>query len=318
MFKNAHFDFISKKKLFFAISIVLIIIILLVSVIFGVNIDTQFKGGTIINYSYEGTIDKDSIEKVVEDTIGAKVSVNFKGGISGNDSFDIVLTESKGLAADKQVELTKVLSEKYDNNLVLLSNLSVDPTIGREFFYKSIVAVLFAAIVLVIYIAFRFKKISGWSAGVTAVLALFHDVIIVFGTFVIFRMPLDYNFIAVVLTILGYSINDTIVIYDRIRENKRLYGKSLTTTQLVNNSINETLARTINTTVSTLIAMIVTSIVAVIMGVNSILSFSFPMVIGMLSGTYSTVFIAGPLWVSWQDYKAKRVKKVKHREIKSQ
>lgn len=315
MFKNAHFDFIGKKKLFFGISIALFVIIALVSLVFGVKMDIQFKGGTIITYEYTGTINENDIKKTVEDAIGAKVNINVKGGISGKDSFDIVLTESKGLAAEKQVELTKALEENYDNKIELLSNTSVDPTIGHEFFYKSMVAVIFASLILVIYIAFRFKKISGWSAGVTAVMALVHDVIIVFGTFVIFRMPLDYNFIAVVLTILGYSINDTIVIYDRIRENKRLYGKTLTTKQLVNNSINETLARTINTTVSTLIAMIVISIVAVVSGVSSILSFSFPMIIGMLSGTYSTVFIAGPLWVTWQDYKAKRVKKVKHKEV---
>lgn len=318
MFKNTHFDFIGKRKLFFSISAVLIIVIALVSLIFGVKVDIQFKGGTMVDYTYEGQISEKDIKTIAEDVIEMPVEVKFKGGINGSDSFSITLTESKGLEASKQTELTESLTTKFDaNNIELLSNSSVNPTIGNEFFAKCIVAVLFAALVLIIYIGLRFKKISGWSAGVTAVAALAHDVIVVFGVFVIFRLPLDYNFIAVVLTILGYSINDTIVIYDRIRENKRVYGNKLTTEQLVNNSINESLSRTINTTVSTMIAMIVISVVALVSGVSSILSFSFPLIIGMLSGTYSTIFIAGPLWVQWQNRKAKKLAEASHKPKKA-
>lgn len=309
MFKNSHFDFIGKRKIFFSISCTLIALIALISVVFGVEMDIQFKGGTIITYSYDGTIIDKEVKDIAEKAIGTSVSVKLKAGINGKDSFDISLTELRGLEAEKLTALTDALESKYAGQISLLSNASVNPSIGKEFFLKSLVAVGFAALILIAYIGLRFKKISGWSAGVMAVAALFHDVIIVFGTFVIFRMPLDYNFIAVILTILGYSINDTIIIYDRIRENKRLYGKNLSTEQLVNNSINETLARTINTTTSTLIAMIVISVVALLSGVNSILSFSFPMIIGMLSGTYSTVFIAGPLWVQWQNHKAKKLAK---------
>lgn len=314
MFKNSHFDFIGRRKVFFSISCVLIALILLISVVFGVNMDIQFKGGSIVTYTYENEISANDIKSVAESVIGSSVSIKLKGGINGRDSFDISLTESKGIEAEKQTALTKAIEDKFAANKVeLLSNSSVDPTIGKEFFLKCIVAVVFAALILILYIGLRFKKISGWSAGVTAVSALLHDVIIVFGTFVIFRMPLDYNFIAVILTILGYSINDTIVIYDRIRENKRLYGKQLTTEQLVNNSINETLSRTINTTTSTMIAMVVITIVALITGVTSIVSFSFPMIVGMISGTYSTVFIAGPLWVEWQNYKEKKLHTIKNK-----
>lgn len=314
MFKNSHFDFIGRRKVFFSISCVLIALILLISVVFGVNMDIQFKGGSIVTYTYENEISANDIKSVAESVIGSSVSIKLKGGINGRDSFDISLTESKGIEAEKQTALTKAIEDKFAANKVeLLSNSSVDPTIGKEFFLKCIVAVVFAALILILYIGLRFKKISGWSAGVTAVSALLHDVIIVFGTFVIFRMPLDYNFIAVILTILGYSINDTIVIYDRIRENKRLYGKQLTTEQLVNNSINETLSRTINTTTSTMIAMVVITIVALVTGVTSIVSFSFPMIVGMISGTYSTVFIAGPLWVEWQNYKEKKLHTIKNK-----
>lgn len=313
MFKNAHFDFVGKRKIFFIISIALVLFILLFSVIFGVKVDVQFKGGTIITYSYEGNISESELKTLAKDTIGSDVSISFKGGLSGKDSFDITLESGKGLESEKQTLLTQELTKKYGDSIEFLTNSSVDPTIGTEFFYKSLVAVAFAALVLIIYIAFRFKKIGGWSAGVMAVIALLNDVIVVFGTFVIFRIPLDYNFIAVVLTILGYSINGTIIIYDRLRENKKL-TPSMPLDELVNSSINGTLSRTVNTTVATLISMVVITVVAFIMGVNSILSFSFPMIIGMVSGVYTTLFIAGPLWVQWQKHKAKKNNVVVHRK----
>ena len=134
-----------------------------------------------------------------------------------------------------------------------------------------------------------------------AVVALLHDVLFVFTTFIIFRMPINDNFIAIVLTILGYSLNDTIVIYDRIRENKRLLGKKYTTGELVNLSINQSLTRTINTSVMTVLAMAVVLVVALMYNVESIVSFALPMIIGMIAGVYSSICIAGPLWVMWQE-----------------
>lgn len=159
---------------------------------------------------------------------------------------------------------------------------------------------------MIIYIAIRFKRISGWSAGVTAVIALLHDVAMVYATFVIFRMPLDDNFIAVALTILGYSINDTIVVYDRVRENKRIYGKSLNTAELMNKSLNQSLSRSIHTSVTTIMAMTIVLIISIIFGIESIFTFAFPMIIGMISGVYSTLCISSSLWVDWQNHKEKR------------
>lgn len=300
---NNRFDFVGKRKIFFTISCVLIAIILLVSIIFGVKMDIQFKGGTIISYLYEGDINENELKELAEKSIGFKVKVDLKKGLNGKDSFDISLTDSKGLSTDKLSNLTSAIENKYGDKVQLLANSSVDPIIGKEVFLKSLVAVAFASLILIIYIGLRFKKMSGWSAGVMAVVALLHDVMIVFGVFVLFRIPLDNNFIAVVLTILGYSVNDTIVIYDRIRENKRLYGKNTPLPELVNSSLNETLSRTINTTVTTLTTMVVITIVAFVTGLNSIISFSFPLMIGLISGTYSSLFIAGPLWVMWQQRK---------------
>lgn len=313
MMKLKPYDFVGNKKKFFIISLSLFVVILAVSLIFGVKMDVKFTGGTIITYNYTGDINFDELDKFVQDTINEDITIDKKAGIAGGaNSFDIVLASKDGLAADKQSALSNALSEKYKDQLQFLSNSSVDPVIGKEFFQKGLTAVLFASIILVIYIALRFKKINGMSAGIAAVAALLHDVIIVFGTFVIFRIPLDDNFIAVVLTILGYSINDTIVIYDRIRENKKIYGgKNLPVRDLVNNSINETLTRTLGTSGAVFGTLIIVCIVAFVTNVPSIISFALPMLIGAISGTYSTIFIAGPLWVMWQEHKKKLIKEGK-------
>ena len=303
-----NFDFVGKKKIFFTFSILLMVIILLFTIFKGVDLAIEFKGGTMTNYSYEGDIDLNEFSKTAADIVGFKANATLGSDISTNQkNIKLSFTSESGLTANKQYELTSGLREKYPNsNIEVLSSSDVNPTSGKEFFQKCLVAVSFAAILMIIYIAFRFKRISGWSAGVFAVLGLVHDIIMVYGTFVIFGIPIDANFMAVILTILGYSINDTIVVYDRIRENKKILGKKTPVGELVNLSMNQSLTRSINTSLTTISAMVIVSIVAVIFKVNSILSFSFPLIVGMIFGVYSTLFITGPLWVVWQEYKDKK------------
>lgn len=305
-----NFDFVGKKKYFFAFSISLFIIIILFTVFKGVDLAIEFKGGTFINYAYSGKIDYEEFSSVAEEIAGTKANVTSGTDLASNqETIKVSFSTKNGLTADKQFELTQKLQEKFpDNNLDVINSSDVNPSSGKEFFQKCLLAVAFASIVLIIYIAWRFKRISGWSAGVFAILGLFHDVIMVYGTFVIFGIPINANFMAVVLTILGYSINDTIVVYDRIRENKKILGKKTPVAELVNTSINQSLTRTINTSICTISTMIIVSIVAVLFKVESILSFSFPLIIGMIFGVYSTIFITGPLWVLWQEYKEKNKK----------
>ncbi len=303
------FDFLGIKKYTLTASAILMGLIIACALVFGVLLNIQFSGGTLVTYTYTGTIDEAAVKETAETTLQKSVSVNTKKGVNNLDSFEIVLNEKEDISADAQGKLTDEITKKFaDNDVKLLSNSTVDPIIGMEFFAKSLVAIALAAVLIVIYVAFRFKRISGWSAGVMALMALLHDAIVAFGVFVIFRFPLDFNFVAVILTILGYSINDTIIIYDRMRENQRLYS-DLSRTVLVNRSIGETLSRTINTTLTTIAAIAVICIVAVVCHVESILSFAFPLLIGMISGTYSTIFVACPLWTIWQDHKAKRTPK---------
>ncbi len=299
MHKTFNFDFIGKRKLFFTISIVLVAFSILSTFIFGVDLDIQFKGGTIITYVYDGDLDCDGFVKDAKDILGG-IGVQYTTGVdfsSGKSNIQLSLTSTSGLSSDKQFELTNALTEKYaENNIDLIESSDVSPSSGREFFLKCIVAVILSSIVLIIYIAIRFKKIGGWLAGICAIIALLHDCIIVYGTFIVCGMPINANFMAVVLTILGYSINNTIVIYDRIRENSKLYGRKMTREENVNLSINQSLTRSINTSLTTVAAMLAVTIVAAVYGVTSIISFSLPVMVGMIAGTYSSVCLVAVLW----------------------
>ena len=295
------FDFIKNRKIYFIISIAIIVVTLACSFIFGVNLDIEFKGGTIITYSYEGDVDKAAFESAVENIVG-NVSVSESNSIAtGATNLVVTLADNKGITPEVMEQINAAVEETYSVKYVESS--TVDPIIGTEMLLKSLVAVAVASVLMILFIGFRFRKIGGWSAGVCAVIALLNDIFVVFATFVIFGISIDTNFMAVVLTILGYSVNDTIVIYDRIRENRNTYGKEMGVAQLVNTSLNECLRRTILTTLTTVSALIVVCIVALIFNVNSILSFTFPMMIGMIHGVYSSIAVAPQLWVLWQERK---------------
>ena len=310
-----NFDFIKNKKIYFIISAILISVSLLSSFVCGVNLDIQFKGGTILTFLYDGEIDQTEFEKTAVDALGglgvtSTVGEDFS---SGRKNIQLSLISNEGLSSDKQIALTDAITAKYSENAIeLLESSDVSPSSGKEFFLKCIVAVLLSFIVLVVYIAIRFKNIGGWLAGFCGILALVHDCIIVYGTFIICGMPIDANFMAVILTILGYSINDTIVIYDRVRENEILYGKRKDRAEIINMSINQSLTRSINASLTTIMSMLVVTIVAAIYGVNSIFSFSFPMMIGMLCGTYSSVCFICPLWYMISEKMDKIKKKNNH------
>jgi SecD/SecF fusion protein len=306
--EKTPYDFIEKKKIFFTVSAVLIVLSAVMTFT-GVDVDIEFKGGTIISYSYSGDIDTSAAKQKIEDIVDSSVNLQ-TGDLFDNDkkSLTISFVSNEGLTADKQNELTSVLKETYtDNEIEILDSNDVSPTSGREFFLKCLVAVIFSAILLIIYIAFRFRKIGGMSAGVCAVLTLLHDIIIVYGIYILLGFSINSNFMAVILTILGYSINDTIVIYDRIRENRKLMPKA-NLSKLVNTSISQSIRRSLRTSITTIAAMLTIVIVSLVYGVDSILSFAVPLIFGMAVGTYSSLFIASPLWVWWNERKEKKTK----------
>ena len=192
-----------------------------------------------------------------------------------------------------------------DNNFKSLESNTVNPTLAGAFLVKSLVAVLLAGVLVVVYIGLRFRNIGGFSAGVCAFAALMHDVIIAFFTCAICGLDIDTNFFAVALTLLGYSLNATIVIFDRVRENKRFFPQ-LSVREQVNKSVNETFNRSLFTALTTFVAIVSIIVVAEFFGVTALRSFAIPMAVGVVAGCFSSMFVAGPIWVLWSEAKAKR------------
>lgn len=282
---------------------------IILTAIFGVNLDINFKGGAVISYSYTGNLDEAAVEKVVKSNLNKNTSVSFSSGISDSTKQVIVTTPGNAaLSAERQDKLTKALQKDFKaNNITLYNANSVSPSIAGSFFAKSLVAVLITAILVVIYIGYRFRNIGGVSAALSAFAALIIDCIIAFLACTAFGLTIDSNLIAVILTLLGYSLNDTIVIYDRVRENKRLYpGKTIDV--LVDESINSVKTRNFITTLTTVLAVTTIIVVSEIYGLSTLRSFAIPMAFGILSGCLSSLFISGPIWVLWKKYTANRIK----------
>ena len=277
--------------------------------IFGLDLDINFSGGTKISYSYSDELKLSDVEKVVKDTIDNKFTISQSTSLAGDTkTIEVALVGKNALSAESQQELAEALQKKFKDNKIELYNAnSVSPTIAGSFFLKSMVAMIITAILVVIYVGFRFRKIGGISAALTALFSLVFDILIAFTTCIIFRLQLDLNFIAVILTILGYSLNDTIVIYDRIRENSRLYSDKKIG-EVVNMSINTVMIRNIVTTITTIVAVLTIVIVAEFFGLTTLRTFAIPMTFGLVSGSISSIFLSGPLWVIWKNYKAKKVK----------
>ena len=256
----------------------------------------------MVTLGYQGEADTNAVQSLVESTLNVNdTTVQTGADISGAQTMTITLPGSDTLTTADLDSLMADLNEQFPDNAFVQNEVSnVNPTIGNEFFIKSLVAVAAACVLILIYIAFRFRKIGGWPAGCMAIVALLHDMFVVFGAFVIFRIPLNGNFIAAMLTILGYSINDTVVIYDRIRENSALYGKRMPLADLVNLSINQSFSRSLMTSITTCIALAIVCVVATVFQIESIFTFAMPLMFGMISCVYSTMCIATQLWVSWK------------------
>jgi len=305
-FKTPSINFIGNRKKFYTFSCALIAVVLVFCGIFGVKMDVEFKGGSMITLAYEGDADLNDLKSTIGTELGkSNLTLQTGSDISGNQTLTVTLPGSDTLTTEQLDNLLAALNEQYpDNNFVQNEVSNVDATIGKEFLLKSVVALVAACVLILLYVTYRFRKIGGLKAGSTAIVALLHDMFVVFGVFVLLRIPLNGNFIAALLTILGYSINDTVVIYDRIRENSALYGKKqMSLAELVNLSVNQSFARSLMTSITTCLALGVVCVVSVIYRLDSIYSFAFPLLFGMVSGVYSTICIATPLWVDWKNKK---------------
>lgn len=310
--KNKLVRFTKFSKVFFGISLGIILIGIICNFVFGTQLDIQFRGGSYIKYSYVGNVDTDKLKDVIQTNTKQEVTMSISSDILSNskkgDAYTIRVefAGTKAISTNEQKNLTQTVQKAFpDNNFKVLEASAIESSMGSKFLLKCLTAVAIASILMVLYVTIRFRKIGGLSAGVMALVALFHDVAMIYFMYVIFQMPIDSNFIAVVLMILGYSLNDTIVLYDRVREERRNFGAKEDIGYVFDYSATKVLRRTIFTSLTTLIAIGTVLVVSMIFNISSVTSFALPMMIGVISGCYSSVCIAGPLWVMWQKHKKK-------------
>ena len=301
-------DFVGKRKIFFVVSIILILCgpvgMLVHSNVIGdkaMNYSLEFSGGTSTNVTFNKEMDIKEIDSkvtpVVEAVTGDKNVQPTK--VQGTNQ---VVIKTRSLDLKEREALNKALEENFDVDTSLITSENISATVSNEMRRDAIVAVIVAAIFMLLYIWFRFKDIRFASS---AVLALLHDVLVVLAFYVISRTSVGNTFIACMLTIVGYSINATIVIFDRIRENmrgrKKVEDEKLK--EIVNTSVTETLTRSIYTSLTTFVMVAI----LYVMGVSSIKEFAAPLMVGIVGGAYSSVCITGALWYTMKTFRKNRV-----------
>lgn len=327
--------FVKRRGIFLTIALVLVLAFIASLVFVGFNLDTDFAGGMAVTYQIDSDFSVADVESIVNEALGSDQSPSSVQK-SGNEviikfGFDNSLETDEArsdFAMGKISAITEALTAAYGieapaeesaqeeategenaetteaeavsvTGVTLKNQDIVSPSTGRELARSAVLMSILACVAILLYVTFRFE----FTSGCVAVLALVHDVVILLGIYSVFRISVDTNFIAAVLTVLGYSINNTIVIMDRIRENTR-HARKETYGEIANKSIAQTLSRSINTTITTLL----TIGMVYLLGVPSIQAFSMPIIIGILVGFYSSVFVAGPLWAMWRDSGVKNKK----------
>ena len=281
MMKNINF--VSQFKKANIISIILFILSMLLVFFKGLNYGIDFKGGTLIELRTEKSIKASSIRDTLSSMNLGDVNVKK----FGKDGDYLIKVEQKESNNNKLIpEIKKKLTDNLNAEIDFRRVENVGPKVSAELLESSIIAISLALAAMLFYIWIRFE----WQFSVGSIIALFHDVVITLGIFSLLSLEINLSIIAAVLTIVGYSMNDTVVIYDRIRENLFKYTK-ISISDIANLSINETLARTIITSVTTLLALI--SIYT--LGGEILRGFSFAMILGVIIGTYSSIFVASPI-----------------------
>lgn len=279
---------VEKKKIWFAISAIIIAIGLIAMFVKGLNFGIDFEGGTNIILKFDEEYNKEEVDSIVKGFASDAVT-----NTAENNEYEI---KSKNFESQEVSKLVEELKKKYKMpENAIISQEEIGASVGKELRVNSLKALAIAFVAMLIYIAVRFE----FKFGVIALIALAHDLLITISVFAVFGIPINSPFIAAVLTIVGYSINATIVIFDRIRENLKLSGR-VSAAEVANKSVTQTMARSINTTLTTLF-----TIVAVYIFVPTVRGFSFPIIIGIISGLFSSVFIAPSLWVLVTERKKK-------------
>lgn len=277
-------NIVGLRKLWFGISLALIIPGLILFMLNGLNLGIDFTGGSIMDIKFKQAV----TDKELRSTLAAFDLESSVIQMSGDKS---ALIRTKVLDENKHDQVVKALEEKGAIT-PLERDEKVGPVIGKELTRNALLALAIASVLMIFYITWRFE----FKFAIAAIIALLHDVLVVVGAFAIFRWEVDSAFVAAILTIIGYSINDTIVIFDRIRENLKKKERGETLEQMVNKSVLQTMTRSINTVLTVIFVLVA----LLLFGGATTQTFVLAMLIGVISGCYSSIFNASPLWLEFK------------------
>ena len=299
---DVNIDFVGKRKLALIVSVTLILVGLVsLMVKGGPNYGIDFAGGTLVQVQFAQPTDATAIKKAMSGLeLGSPVVQSF--GDNQNE-FLIRVEQASGELKGLSVQIQNALEQTYEKGDVDIRRVEmVGPQVGKDLRNKGMKALFYAMLGLLAYISWRFE----FRFAVGAIIALVHDVLITLGAFSLFGKEIDLPIIAAFLAIIGYSLNDTIIVYDRIRENSGKHNKE-SFSFIVNRSINETLSRTLLTSGTTLMVVLA----LFVLGGGVIHNFAFAMLVGVLVGTYSSIFVASPVLIFWQEKMEARSKSAK-------
>lgn len=276
-------NIVEKYKVWFAISIAVMLMGMAFAVTRGFNYSIEFVGGTIIQLEMGEAVDPNQVRTALESSNSEWIVIS-----AGQNNDEVIIQTTDSLANDQRIETVQIIEDAFPELSIRVSESDqVAPYIGNEIRRSALLSIIIASALMLVYVSIRFETVF----GVAAVVALIHDVLILLSIYAIFGLSVDSSFIAAVLTIVGYSINDTIVLFDRLRENIKR-EKSSKFFEVANLSVSQTLVRTINTSLTTL--LVVGSLF--FLGAPAVKQFAFPLMVGVLVGTYSSIFIASPVW----------------------
>ena len=287
------FDIVGRRKIWFAVSAVFIVAGFISMVVRGFNFGIDFTGGTIIDLKFDKPVTVAEIRTSLQKYNLEGSTIQLSGKDSGVESADAVMIRTVDLEEDQRKNVMASLRDDVGDYQVLREE-KVGAVIGSELILNAVMALVISWFFIILYVAYRFE----FRFGVAAVLALVHDILVVLAIFSFTGRQIDSSFVAALLTIVGYSINDTIVIFDRIRENLKLhFRRGGDVDELVNRSIYQTLTRSLYTVFTVLF----TTFALYLFGGETTKDFAFALLIGFASGCYSSIFIAGPLWIFFRN-----------------
>jgi len=300
LFGDIQFDWLSKRRLFFGLS-ALFLVVGHASILYkgSLRYGVDFRGGVIVTVRFTEQPELEELRSRIEQggAPGSEIQ-ELRGAAAGG--FDYLIQVDQALIEDDLSRgrelISAALNDGYAGQFEVLNFESVGPKVGADLRRQAVLATLYALGGILVYIAFRFE----WIYGAAAVFAVFHDTLITLGFFSIFDKEINLTVIAALLTLVGYSVNDTIVVFDRVRENLRVSRRE-TFESVVNRSINQTLSRTVLTSGLTLVA----ALAMYLFGGDVINNFAFALVVGVLVGTYSSIAVASPMVLIYQDYRAR-------------